>query len=176
MKLKPATLRKLHTYVSLVIVVVLILYAVTGILLNHPDLFEASGSHSSVEISVLPPHGLSSVPELSDMGLTEKEYSELYGGDSVSRKTPGRAVDIYYSDNILIIDESDYGWVQSLVDYHKNRNAPEYWVYISDVISLFVIFISVIGIAISIKNKKKRSRYYQILFGSTVLIVTGVII
>lgn len=177
LNLKPKTIRRIHSYFSLIFCFILCFYLVTGFFLNHPTWFEtepviAVSEHSAPVDDTLPyilnKHNL----QLSDALLTELEQSselELSG--------PGRRKVISIEDYIMEVEDIDYGVIATLNDLHKNRHVHVVWTVVSDVFIFFTLLMCLTGVWISLKNiKKKNDNIKMLVIGGLILLVLILVI
>lgn len=160
---KPKTLRKLHSYISLVFCFFLMFYLSTGFLLNHPDWFEAESS-STISTYYLDDSesSLTHILSAQKINLTESGIRLLLANEEFELKGPGWSKFLTLESNTLEVESISYGLLATLNDLHKNRHAHVSWVLISDFF-LFITFIMCItGIWISLKNTKKKKENIKI--------------
>lgn len=185
--------RRLHIYISMALLFVVLFFAVTGITLNRPELFEASSpSIERVELSL--PDDVFVLNEGRLVANEEKLLALLKGGAGISGiasgldiyaeidgrelvvaeasldfKGPGynAAVFIDVVEKFIEVEATDYGVIALLNDLHKGRNAGEVWKWFNDLTALLMIFFVLTGVCMLLP--KKKTLYTSIkwtLFGS----------
>lgn len=190
--------RRLHIYVSMAVLGLMLFFAVTGITLNRPELFVAAQAKTS-EWRVTIPHHLLFVE--SKVAINEPELRQFLAQHTPIRGQMSR-LDIYLdSDNGVLqegeasasftapgysaalfidlvsreaeLDISDYGWVAKFNDLHKGRHSGEWWKWVIDVSSLLMLVFILSGLALLLP--KKSTLRYAIRWCSFGTLITFVI-
>ncbi len=143
----------------------MLLFAVTGITLNHAGSIEArprvqqrtgilpAGLMGELAPTATPPQGVP--PALRDwlarewgidaaVGRAEWQGDELY----VALPRPGgdAFLTIDRRDGALLYERTDRGWIAYLNDLHKGRNAGRAWAWFIDVFAAACVLFSVTGL------------------------------
>ncbi|MFK7918025.1 MAG: PepSY-associated TM helix domain-containing protein [Ilumatobacter sp.] len=167
--------RLIHVYTSMVALLVVLFFAGTGILLNHPtwtfgtetttetitgefpfstDLTFESGVVQGVDFLsisefVRSEHGV--VGEVDFFGTTANEGSIAY-------RNPGYAADLFFDldDATYELRVEQQGWVAALSDLHQGSESGDAWRLLIDVTAVFLILISVTGLVMQFFLKKRR--------------------
>lgn len=178
--------RSLHVYSSSFIFSLLILFSVTGILLNHLDWISGQTKNDVVDIDVSEPlanqlNKLSSSAELKldaiakefhQYGLKnpsdiqwDKEFGELI----LEYKYPAgnASVILNYSDEVYQIDYTSGKTLAILNDLHKGRNSGVVWSWVIDLSALIMIVFSITGLVLLLQNKKNKTVAYGLLILGT---------
>ncbi|EHA1125348.1 PepSY-associated TM helix domain-containing protein [Vibrio navarrensis] len=187
--------RRLHIYVSMALLGLMLFFALTGITLNRPDLFVSSHPQSaSVQLDIpqelLFQNGQVAVDKRTlAQFLTEQTFipgamSDLdiysqYEGDtlkqgevSASFNAPGYSAALFI-DLVTAqaeLDVTDYGWVARLNDLHKGRHSGEAWKWLIDASALLMLVFILSGVALLLPKKSTLS--YALRWCSAGLVLT----
>ena len=185
--------RRLHVYISMALLLVVLFFSVTGITLNRPELFEASKPNIKSHNPTLPSHlfsiqndrlepnaaafqsflveqaGVSGKPSGLDV-YAEIEDGELVVGEvSMDFKGPGYNASVF-ADVVMQtieVETTDYGVIALLNDLHKGRNSGEVWKWFIDITALLMIFFVITGVCLLLPKKKTLNTSIKwMLFGS----------
>lgn len=177
-------LRWLHTYTSMISLLVVLFFALTGITLNHPDWAfgtqevkrEATGTMPAGWIKDGQVNWLTVAEELrAAQNLKGRaENSEVNGNEAdISFLAPGYSADAFidtqtgkYTVSIL-----QQGGVAVLNDLHKGRDAGTAWKWVIDLSGLALTLVSVTGIGILLFLKKTRRQALAVLGVASVLVL-----
>lgn len=172
--------RRLHIYVSMALLLIVLFFSITGITLNRPHLFVSDNAQIEEKILTLPDRLFSGMDEKfapkkqqlldylatevnlsgtpSSMQLfTEIEEGELIEGEiSLDFKGPGfnRTVFIDMVSQQATIESTHYGVIAVLNDLHKGRNSGEVWAWFIDISALLMVFFVLTGVCLLIPKKK----------------------
>ena len=172
--------RRLHIYVSMALLLVVLFFSVTGITLNRPELFVKS--QPNVEsLTLTLPHSLMAsgnnvfVPEeqallaflksnadLSGMPSAMEVFTEFEGGEliegeiALDYKGPGYNATVFIDlvSQEAEIEKNHYGIVAVLNDLHKGRNSGEVWKWFIDITALLMVFFVLTGVCLLLPKKK----------------------
>lgn len=166
LKIKPKTLRKVHSYLSLIFCCLFCFYLITGFFLNHPYWFESKATVVVKEIDFAKQIGdLSLVDVLSSYNITlsSDQSQQLENSSEFEMKGPGWETVINLENNTLEVETIDYGFLAIINDLHKNRHVHVLWTIASDVFIFFTLIMCVTGIWISLKNIKNKGTNMKLL-------------
>ena len=190
--------RRLHIYISMALLFVVLFFSVTGITLNRSELFELSQPNMQRSTLMLPTSlftiqdgrlkadevafetflfeeaNLSGVP--SDLEIyAEIEGSELVIGEvSMDFKGPGYNASVFVdvTSEIVEIETTNYGVIALLNDLHKGRNSGEIWKWFIDITALLMIFFVLTGVCLLLPKKKTlKTAIKWTVFGSAISLV-----
>ncbi|MBW3698112.1 peptidase [Vibrio sp. T187] len=171
--------RRLHIYISMALLLVVLFFSVTGITLNRPQLFElnepkieqfelsvphstlftADGSIESdnqMLLSFLADAGISGIASNLDV-YSEYEDGELVIGEvSLDYKAPGYNASVFIdlTTQTAEVETTNYGVIALLNDLHKGRNSGEVWKWFIDITALLMIFFVLTGVCLLVPKKK----------------------
>ncbi|OIQ26262.1 PepSY-associated TM helix domain-containing protein [uncultured Vibrio sp.] len=171
--------RRLHIYVSMALLLVVLFFSVTGITLNRPQLFERSepsieqfelvlpasmfpskegrvDSNKDQLMDFLQAAGVAGTASNLDV-YTEYEDNELVIGEvTLDYKAPGYNAAVFIDITTLTaeIETTDYGFIALLNDLHKGRNSGEVWRWFIDITAVLMIFFVLTGVCLLVPKKK----------------------
>ncbi len=187
--------RRLHIYISMALLLVVLFFSVTGITLNRPEIFVKSEPDSSEQVLSLPadlfqsergpfvPNEAAIIDYLTKHAqlsgkpsalqvFTEIEDGELIEGEiSMDYKGPGynAAVFIDMLAREAVVEKSHYGLVAVLNDLHKGRNSGEVWKWFIDITALLMVLFVLTGVCLLVPKKKTFNTAIKwTLFGSII--------
>ena len=174
-------MRLLHSYSSMLVLVLLLFFAITGITLNHPDaLHSTAGQLSSQQVLSLPEHlRYSSLPQSEPQQAQIAEqfrhwlrdehqvkaavFSYLFEPDDMLleldfKRPAGYATAIVdFSNHTAELELEFNGYLALLNDLHKGRNAGTSWIVLIDLTALACIIFSLTGFWLILKQPSRRS-------------------
>jgi len=173
MKIKTKLLRQIHIYCSLISCTLMLVFALTGISLNHRDLFEAPPQQTQQQIAIPKIDAIALITELStqDISLSLAQADELIEQGLLSLPSPGKRLDLYIEEGELLIERTNFGLISQLNELHQSRYTSKLWRLVSDVTGAIFIFIALTGIWLSLRDKKKALRYSLFLLLSLLSLV-----
>jgi hypothetical protein len=164
-------LRWLHTYVSMVGLMVVLLFSVTGITLNHPEWTLGSIEKRQEVKGQVPRDWVADGAEVKKLEVAEylRKQHQLHGTVSefraderecsLSFKAPG-----YSADGFVDRQSGDYqltiaaeGLVPVLNDLHRGRNSGKTWALLIDVCAVLLVVVSVTGVGMLLFLKRTRT-------------------
>lgn len=179
------TVRQWHWISSAVCLVGMLLFAVTGITLNHAGDIEASPVITTRELTLTP--GLTALLTRRDHGalpgalrqwllqhdICVPERAAEWDDDEIYLALPQPGGDAWLSierdSGELIYEHTSRGVISYLNDLHKGRNTSPAWGWFIDIFSLLCVIFSLSGLWL-------LARYAQQRPGSWPLVVLGALI
>lgn len=175
-------LRWLHIYTSMASLLAVLFFAVTGITLNHPSWL---ATESTTETEGRLPAAWKPTAGIDWLVVSEHlrsahgvrgAVSDHRADDveaSITFKAPG-----YSADTFVDVDDGSYrltvgyqGALGVLNDLHRGRDAGRAWAWLIDVVSGFLAFLSVTGLALLWYLKKVRARALLTMVGGCAVVV-----
>ena len=167
-KRSSAFFRWLHIYISMISFASLMLFAVTGITLNHPDWFGADKEIIRDDSGEINSSWL--VGDVNRLAIAETLRAKHHLQGAVSEfvsdsyecmivfKGPGYSADVFIDRNsgAYTLTEIKTGAVAILNDLHKGRDSGTAWSWVIDISAVLMIFVSVTGLALLFYLKKRR--------------------
>lgn len=175
--------RRLHIYISMALLLVVLFFAITGITLNRPHLFVSKNAKIEQKTISIPKQLFSSddgafTPDktgllrylakqanLSGTASTMQIFSEVEDGVliegeiSLDYKGPGfnSTVFIDLLNQQAEIETTHYGVIAVLNDLHKGRNSGQVWAWFIDISALLMVLFVVTGVCLLVPKKKSFS-------------------
>lgn len=177
-------LRWVHTYTSMISLLVVLFFSLTGITLNHPDWVFGTQETTKTVTGTLPAgwirngevNWLTVAEELrAQQGLKGRASEPRVDGQeaSISFLSPGYSADTFidtqtggYETTILA-----QGAVAVMNDLHKGRDTSSLWKWVIDLSAVFLTVISLTGLGILLYLKKTRVQALTVMGAGAVLTV-----
>ena len=171
-----STSRALHIYISTALFFLLILFCVSGIVLNHVDWLKNDKSNGHVtatipaELVTKANAQLNTLPSLypeieaylaTQYSLTKVKSIEWEKEDAlVMLDYPLPAgfayAELDFTTGELNLDYQTGGFLSLIGDLHKGRYTGEVWSWVIDISAVLMIFFAITGMIILFQNRKKR--------------------
>ncbi|OLV17712.1 PepSY-associated TM helix domain-containing protein [Deinococcus marmoris] len=177
-------LRWLHTYTSMISLLVVLFFALTGITLNHPD-WAFGNSEIKREVTGTLPAGWITAGKVDWLNVAEdlRAQQGLHGRAeeprvdgteaSISFLGPGYSADTVidtqtgkYSTNILA-----QGGVAVLNDLHRGRDTGGAWNWLIDVSGGVLTLVAVTGIGILLYLRKTRTQALAVMGVASLIVL-----
>lgn len=167
-------LRQWHWISSAICLAGLLLFAATGVTLNHASSIEAQPETTTRDVGLKPitrallnrakdgaplPAGLSAALETETGVAVGKAVPELRDHEFfVDLPAPGvdASLTIDLATGIATYERTDRGWIAVLNDLHKGRDAGSAWAWFIDVIAAACVLFSVTGLGLLWIHAGKR--------------------
>ncbi len=178
--------RWLHVYTSMLALLVVLFFGITGITVNHPEWTFGFGPTSETSTGTLPSEWQGPDGEVQFLVVSEFVRSDYgvkgdvsdFGSDTtagfISYRGPGYGADIFFS-----LDSGEYeltveqqGWVGVINDLHKGRDTDSSWNWLIDVSGAFLVLIALTGLGLQLFLKRRRRAALMVGLAGT--IATGV--
>ena len=171
-----STSRALHIYISTTLFFLLILFCVSGIVLNHVDWLKNDKSNGHVtatipaELVTKANAQLNTLPSLypeieaylaTQYSLTKVKSIEWEKEDAlVMLDYPLPAgfayAELDFTTGELNLDYQTGGFLSLIGDLHKGRYTGEVWSWVIDISAVLMIIFAITGMIILFQNRKKR--------------------
>ena len=171
-----STSRALHIYISTALFFLLILFCVSGIVLNHVDWLKNDKSNGHVtatipaELVTKANAQLNTLPSLypeieaylaTQYSLTKVKSIEWEKEDAlVMLDYPLPAgfayAELDFTTGELNLDYQTGGFLSLIGDLHKGRYTGEVWSWVIDISAVLMIVFAITGMIILFQNRKKR--------------------
>lgn len=178
-----------HWISSALAVFGMLLFAITGITLNHAGQISSEPQITAMEVqlpeSVLSgvintaPEDQSTIPVALSTWLAEEHDVALSGGQAewseyelyISRPQPGGDawLSIDLESGELVYEATDRGWIAWLNDLHKGRNTGTVWVWFIDIFAVICIVFSLTGFGVLWIHGRERAEVWPVV-GAGVLV------
>jgi hypothetical protein len=182
--------RNWHGYISAFAVLVLMFFAGTGILLNHPDWLTSEVEPQKLS-AVLPAGDIAAAEKSADagaaLGAAAARQMNLIGtyssGDVDNREALLRfegakgmstvIIDLKSGKAQATLQKADM--VTMLNDLHRGKNAGEAWRALIDISGALILILSLIGYILFF-SMRFRFRTALVLTGASIAVLTGVFV
>ena len=177
-------LRWLHIYTSMLSLLIVLFFALTGITLNHPD-WTFGGAEKRQEVKGVLPAGWRPGGQVD--WLIVVEYLRSQGGvhgavddhrvdgtqGSVSFKAPGYAADalIDVPSGAYTLTTDEQGALAVLNDLHRGRDAGQAWSWAIDLAGGFLTLIALTGLGLLLYLKKIRFAALVTMLGGAAVVI-----
>lgn len=175
--------RRLHIYISMALLLVVLFFAISGITLNRPHLYTSDSPEVIHQTLTVPERfftlhstrllvnetallaylnervGLSGTPSPMHI-FSDVEQGEIIEGEiSLDYKGPGfnGTVFIDLVTREAEIESTHYGVVAVLNDLHKGRNSGQVWAWFIDISGFLMVFFALTGVCLLVPKKKSFS-------------------
>lgn len=180
----PRWIRWLHIYGSMLGLAATLLFAVTGLTLNHADWFESAEPTVRTSDGDVPWAMLA--PDVDKLAVAERlrarhglrgsvtEFAIDEGQCLVVWKGPGYSADatIERASGRYHLEEARRGWVAVLDDLHKGRDCGPVWSLVVDASAVVLAFLSATGLwLLFYLKKRRRNGLLTALVGTLVLLL-----
>jgi len=169
----PGTVRQWHWISSAVCLVGMLLFAFTGITLNHAADIEASPQVQTVEVDLsagllatLNQREEGPLPMavrkwlLNDHGITTPDATAEWDDAEVYLAMPKPGGDAWLSidreSGELIYENTSRGAISFLNDLHKGRNTGTAWAWFIDIFSVLCLVFSLSGLWLLVRYSRQR--------------------
>lgn len=176
-------LRWLHIYTSMLSLLVVLFFALTGITLNHPDWTFGGAERQQVLKGQLPGSWKAggqvnwlTVDETLRAreglhGLAQDPRSDA-GGATLSFRAPGYSADVNITaGGQYTVNVDEQGALAVLNDLHRGRDAGGAWAWAIDLSGGFLAVIALTGLGLMLYLKKVRLAALATLLGGAALVV-----
>lgn len=176
-------LRQWHWISGAVSLVAILLFALTGITLNHSSAIEARPEITTREatldataiaaLAAAPRSGRAPVPDLVadavsaavdiDVSSRDAEWSDGEAYISLPRPGGDAWVSIERETGAMTYERTDRGWISYLNDLHKGRHTGPVWSLFIDVVALMSIVFCVTGLLLLQMYAKGRKSTWPLV-------------
>jgi uncharacterized protein len=161
-------LRWLHIYTSMISLIVVLFFSLTGITLNHPDWLFGTQEIRSESTGALPSNWRTG--ETVDWFVVAEHLRATHSVKGKAQDQQSTDTDASlrfaapgYTADALIDQSGNYtlrvssqGWVAALNDFHRGRNSGAVWAVLIDLAGWFLVLISLTGLGLLFYLKKIR--------------------
>ena len=177
-------LRWLHIYTSMLSLIIVLFFSVTGITLNHPNWLFGT-AETRVEKTGILPSAWRSGDDINWLVVVEHlratdgvqgraaDFRSDSSEASLRFAAPGYTADgfINTKTGAYTLSISSQGFVAAINDFHRGRNAGGVWAVLIDVAGWFLVLISLTGLGLLFYLKKIRvAAILSMLLGGGIMI------
>lgn len=177
------TLRWLHTYTSMISLLLLLFFSVTGITLNHPD-WAFGNAQTEQEVSGTLPEGWIRGQEVNWLTVAETLRADQgLRGRAADPRVDGQEATItflapgYSADTVIDTQTGQYrtrilaqGAVAVLNDLHKGRDSGGVWRVLLDISAAFLVVVALTGLGILLYLNKTRVQALTVMGLASLLV------
>lgn len=162
-------LRWAHVYLSMLSLLIVLFFGITGITLNHPDWTFGTEPSRITTDGVLPSGAVNG----TDVEwLTVSEYLRNEHGvkgevtnftsdeveGNISFKGPGYGAEVFFDipGGEFSLSEQKQGWITVINDLHKGRDTKTSWRWVIDLSGVLLVFVGATGLGIQLFMRKRR--------------------
>lgn len=179
-------MRAFHVYVSMISMLVVAFFAITGLTLNHPTW--TLGSTSTTTVTGRVPTGavhdgtvdFLAISEYArtELGVTGtvKDYAVQGDGGYIDFAGPGSSATVTFStvDSDLSVTATQSDLLGVMNDIHKGRDTDSSWGWVIDVSAVLLLVVTLTGVGIQVLQRRRR-RSALIVAGALSAITVGLI-
>ncbi len=178
-------LRFAHVYTSMISLLIVLFFGITGITLNHPSWTFGDETTISTYAGTLPENAASTdeaefllaseyVRTEYNVGGEVADFSLADGEGSITYKGPGYGADLFFDtetgDYSLTVQEQ--GWVGVMNDLHKGRDTSTLWRWVIDLSAGLLVAVALTGLGVQFFLRKRRfSALTWSAIGATVSVI-----
>ncbi len=158
--------RRLHSWTSMLCMLLILFFAVSGFFLNHPE-WTGEGT-TTTATGILPAEYLSGQADY--LGISEylrsSEGVTGTAGDHGVTGTEGRiawaspgssaAVTFDTSSGAYTLTKTSYGILGWLGDLHTGHNTSDAWSWVTDAAAILLAFVALSGLALQLVIQRRR--------------------
>lgn len=178
--------RLIHVYASMIALLVILFFGLSGITLNHPDWtfgdavststvtgdlgFDPAGADGSVDMLAISEFARNNLGASGDVD----SYDVVNNVATIVYKNPGYSADLFVDlgDDSYEFSVEQQGWVGVMNDLHKGRDTGNSWRWLIDLSGAFLVVVSLTGLVMQFFLRKRRqSALISVAVGSVVSLV-----
>jgi hypothetical protein len=177
--------RWIHVYSSMLALLLMLFFGITGITLNHPSWTFGDETEVITTTGTLPfettfDDGTTDYLTISEyvrdehgVGGQVDSFTTTNGEASIAYRNAGYGADLFVD-----IDDATYeltveqqGWVGVMNDLHKGRDTTTLWKWVIDISAAFLVVISLTGLTMQFFLRKRRRSALLAVGGGAVLML-----
>jgi hypothetical protein len=161
--------RWIHVYTSMISLLIVLFFGLTGITLNHPN-WTFGDSASTDKYSGTLPDGWDAGGSVDFLAVSEfvrnhydvkgavADYGATSTDGSISYKAPGYAADLIFTvpSGTFTLTVVQQGFVAVMNDIHKGRDTDGSWNWVIDASGGFLVVVAISGLGIQLFQRKRR--------------------
>lgn len=162
--------RWLHVYTSMIALVVILFFGITGLTLNHPswtfgDAIETTTHAGTLPFTVTGDDGSVDFLSVSEYvrdtyGVTGSvdSFDAVAGEGSIAYRNAGYAADLFFDleTGSFELTVEQQGWVGVMNDLHKGRDTGSAWSWVIDAAAVFLVVVALTGLVMQLFLRKRR--------------------
>lgn len=175
--------RWLHVYTSMIALIIVLFFGITGITLNHPSwTFGDSASNEisggTLQVDPLLEDGsvnwlpiAESIRAEYDVTGEVNDFGVNAGKGSILFTNPGYSATLFFDTQTGVFELTVHqeGFVAVMNDLHKGRDSGSGWAWVIDVSAGFLVAISLTGLTMQLfLRKRRRSAFISVAIGGVI--------
>ncbi|MGY8872849.1 MAG: PepSY-associated TM helix domain-containing protein [Pseudomonadales bacterium] len=185
--------RMLHVYTSLLMLIIMLFFTLTGLALNHRNWLPDAPAPENVELVLPIALSDSSAWKRSPLDQAEQvrrwlvEEHSLYGNQVsydwqedeqlmlIDVKRPGgySLFEVLPTEGIVLLEQQYYGVTSVLNDLHMGRYSGSVWSVFIDISALLMLLFTLTGFWLVIPQKKRRKRLFSLAAAGALVMFIG---
>jgi uncharacterized protein len=181
--------RTIHVYTSMVALLIVLFFGLTGITLNHPSWTFGDGVDTSTYTGTLPFPATRTDSDIDYLAISEfarhqygvlgdvTSFDTTNGQGRISYANPGYSATISFTvdtGNFEVAIEQQ-GWIAVVNDLHKGRNADSSWRWVIDASGGFLVIIAISGLVMQLfLRRRRRSAVLGAAAGAVLVLILAV--
>jgi hypothetical protein len=179
-------MRTFHVYVSMICMLIVAFFALTGLTLNHPT-WSLGGTSTATEHGTVPAGSIANgavdylaISEYARTTFGVSGHVKSYGtqGDtgSIEFAAPGYSASVTFSltDGSLTVTTTQNDLLAVLNDVHKGRDTDSSWRWVIDASAVLLLVVTLTGMGIQVLQRKRR-RSALLTAGALAVVTIGLI-
>jgi hypothetical protein len=176
--------RWLHVYTSMISLLLVLFFGLTGITLNHPTWTLGSGPSTRTVTGTLPA-GFDANGTVDFLAVSEyvrnhdgvtghvADYSATDSAGQIAYKAAGYAADLQFdiASGNYTLRVSEQGFLAVMNDIHKGRDTDSSWSWVIDLAGGLLVVVAVTGLGIQLFMRKRRVLALSLAGGALVVSV-----
>jgi hypothetical protein len=161
--------QKIHLYVTLLTLVLILFFAASGFMLNHEDWFSPTEPYRTVRTGTIASALLAPVDRLGIVESLRKDFGavglvETFEDEDdrirVVFKRPGTQVtaEVLKASGMAEVAIDTRGWTGLFLDLHRGKATGQVWRFVLDAVCLSLVIIALTGL-ILFQSLKGRGRF-----------------
>jgi hypothetical protein len=174
--------RWLHVYTSMISLMLVLFFAITGLTLNHPDWTFGDDTETSTVTGNFP-FEVSASGEVDYLAISEFVRAEHsitapvgdYRSDATSGEIdyrgPGYTAELRFDRDASTYDltVTQQGWVGVMNDLHKGRDTTSTWKWVIDISAIVLAVVALTGLVLQIVLAKRRRSALLLALAGTII-------
>ena len=162
--------RLVHVYSSMVALLLILFFGVTGLTLNHPEwTFGLDPTTSSTAGSLPDTTEINGSLDLLAISQYMREHEDVRGEVSdfgldptqgfISYRGPGYSADVTIdvTSHTYELKVENQGWIGVLNDLHRGKGTTSSWSLVIDVAAGFLVFTALAGLTLQLVLRRRRT-------------------
>ncbi|WP_420640017.1 PepSY-associated TM helix domain-containing protein [Candidatus Poriferisocius sp.] len=180
--------RRLHVYTSMIALLLVLFFGITGITLNHPEWTFGDDVSVTTHGGEFPFPATSEDRVVQFLAIAEyvrndhgvvgsvDSYDVVDGQGSIAFKNPGYSADLFFDpgNNTYELTITQQGFVAVMNDLHKGRDSGSLWKWVIDISAGFLVAISITGLMMQFFLRRRR--FAAFATAAVGCLITGILI